>query len=160
MSWYYLARTHITLAALVGLLFNPLQLAADTLEGSAQPQKLNLDLPTVYTEIPQGGFKTNLNIAQQPRQASAFTGVKTQKANPLGYQQVKPDKSIRVRGWEVKDRLYMGQTRVGDDWGVGMMYTSGNFAYGVNNDSVGMVYNGEDSVYRINLEEISMEINF
>lgn len=160
MQWNHLARIYVTLAALVGLLLTSPRLTAEALVNPTPPQKLNLYLPAVYTEIPEDGFKTNLNIAQQPRYSGAFEGAKTQKAYPFGYKQVKADKSIRVRGWEVKDRLYIGQTRVGEDWGVGMMYTKGNFAYGLNNDSVGLVYNGENSVYRLNMEEISFEIDF
>lgn len=160
MQWHYLARTYFTLAVLVGLLLTPLQLTAETLESASQPQKLNLYLPAIYTEIPADGFKTNLNIAQQPRYSGTFEGIKTKKVHPYGYKQVKADKSIRVRGWEVKDRLYIGQTRVGDDWGVGMMYTKGNFAYGLNDDGVGLVYKGENSAYRLNMEEISFEIDF
>ena len=67
---------------------------------------------------------------------------------------------MRIRGWQVRDKFYIGQARVGEDWGLGMMLLRGNFAYGLNDDGVGMTYKGENSIYRINMEEISFEIDF
>jgi len=40
---------------------------------------------------------------------------------------------IRVRGWRLSARAYVGQTRVGDRWGPGIVYRHGNTVYGLNN---------------------------
>jgi len=43
---------------------------------------------------------------------------------------------IRVRGWQISAKAYVGQTRVGDRWGPGIVYTHGNTVYGFNNRGI------------------------
>lgn len=120
---------------------------------------LNMSLPAVYTAPPPSESQTNLNLSQNIYQGSLHA-LKIKKTHPYGYQQVKLDKSMRIRGWKIKDQLYVGQARVGKQWGLGVMMTQGNFTYGWNNKGVGMIYKGENSVYRINMQEISLKIDF
>ena len=160
MQAHSLIKPHSAGALLMGLFLTPSMLPADPLTTPPPAKGLNLALPTVYTELPADGIKSNLNIAQQPYTSGSFEGIKTQRVYPFGYKQLKVDKSMRVRGWEVRDRLYLGQARVGDDWGVGMMMVKGNFAYGFNDEGVGLTYSGENSIYRLTTEELSFEIDF
>jgi len=140
------------------LIFSPAVSSANPEYTVAQPM-LNLTLPNSYTTPPPEGVQHNLNITNNIHHG-VFSGLKTKKIRPLGIQQLKVDKSLRVRGWEVKDDFYVGQTRVGKKWGLGMMMTDGNFAYGLNNKGVGMTYSGENSIYRVNMQEVSIEIDF
>lgn len=159
MLWQHFERSFLPLVVSVGFLLTSSPVTAES-QPTPPSKNLNLYLPAIYTAVPEGGFKTDLNIAQQPRSTGTFKGIKTKKTYPFGYQQIKADKTIRIRGWEVKEGFYLGQAKVGGDWGIGMMYTRGNFAYGMNSDGVGLVYNGENSVYRLNMEEISFKIDF
>jgi hypothetical protein len=140
------------------LLFIPITSFANPEYLAAEP-KLNLTLPDNYTAPPPEGIQHDLNVTANIHQG-ALSNLKQKKIRLLGVQQLKVDKSLRVRGWEVKDDFYVGQTRVGKKWGLGMMMTDGNFAYGLNNKGVGMIYSGENSIYRVNMQEVSMEIDF
>jgi len=142
------------------LLFIPITSFANPEYLVAEP-RLNLALPDNYTAPPPEGIQHNLNVTANIHQG-ALSGLKLSKARkiPLGLKRVKIDKTMKVRGWEVKDNFYIGHTRVGKDWGVGMMMTSGNFAYGLNNKGVGMTYKSENSRYRVNMREVSMKIDF
>lgn len=147
-----------------GVFLLPRIAPADTTAVSSEPLKpttapLDLSLPDIYTTPPPAGMQNNLNLTRNIYYGS-LDGVKTHKIRPFGYQQLKIDKSMRVRGWKIKDKLYVGQTRVGNKWGVGMMMTQDSFAFGLNNKGVGMTYSGENSIYRINMQEVSLEIDF
>jgi len=147
-----------------GVFFLPRTALADAAIASSEPLKpittqLNLSLPNIYTSPPPAGMQNDLNITRDIYYGS-LNGLKTHKTYPFGYQQLKVDKSMRIRGWKVKDQFYVGQTRVGKEWGLGMMMTQGNFAYGLNNKGIGMTFSGENSIYRINMQEISLEIDF
>jgi len=144
------------LAAATGLLLSSHLASADI-----QPPipQLNLSLPENYTAPPPEGVQNDLSVTRNIYHGS-LDGVKKNKLYPFGLQRLKVDKTMRVRGWEIKEDIYFGQTRVGSKWGVGMMMNDGNFAYGVNNKGVGMTYSGENSIYRINMQEVSLEIGF
>ena len=153
--------THnVILVITTGLLSSPYYLWADTDKPSIQATSpLNLSLPKVYTTPPPAGVQYDLGITANIYQGS-LDKVQSRKVHALGLQRIKIDKSLRMRGWELKDDLYFGQTRVGSNWGIGMMMTDGDFAYGLNNKGIGMTYSNEKTVYRINSQEVSMEIDF
>ena len=152
------------LAATAGLLLSSPLASADTQAPTPELSQhaiiqLNLSLPESYTAPPPEGVQNDLSVTRNIHQGS-LDGVKKHKVYAFCLQRLKVDKSMRVRGWEIKDDIYFGQTRVGSKWGVGMMMNDGNFAYGVNNKGVGMTYSGENSIYRINMQEVSLEIGF
>ena len=49
-----------------------------------------------------------------------------------GFERYKLGDSLRVRGWQVGDRAYFGQTKVGKKWGLGFVFEKGDIVYGVN----------------------------
>lgn len=51
---------------------------------------------------------------------------------PAGLQVRKTDE-MRVRGWQVGQRAWFGQTRVGDQTRFGFVYTNGRTVYQLNN---------------------------
>jgi hypothetical protein len=67
---------------------------------------------------------------------------------------------MRVRGWKVKDNLYLGQKLAGKKWGLGLMMTQGDFAYDLNNKGLGIIYKSEHSIYRVTMQKISLNIDF
>lgn len=48
--------------------------------------------------------------------------------------------NIRVRGWEVRENFYIGQARVGDKWGLGMVFQQGKTVYGLNHRGLEVTY--------------------
>lgn len=147
------------LTAAIGVLliaFSPLR--AETNPAMAH-KPLDLSLPEHYTSPPEEGKTATLSFVRNPYTGS-LSGIQATKNYALGLKRLKIDKSMRVRGWEMTDNFYLGQTRIGNQWGVGMLKTQGNFAYGLNNKGVGMTYNAENAVYRINLQEVALEIDF
>ncbi|EGG98298.1 hypothetical protein imdm_198 [gamma proteobacterium IMCC2047] len=125
------------------------------------PTTLNLSLPSHYTAPPPQGMQHDLNISSNIHHGALGNLTLSKKRKlPLGLKRIKVDKTMKVRGWTIKENIHVGHTRVGKEWGIGMMMTSGNFAYGLNNKGVGMTYKTENSRYRINMQEVSMKIDF
>lgn len=52
------------------------------------------------------------------------------------WQDIRLDHSLRVRGVEVGDRAYVGQTRMSGKWGLGIVVDRGHYAYGATNHGV------------------------
>lgn len=157
-------RHAVTVNTLIAACLSLLLTATST---SADPQllsihtNLNLNLPASYTAPPPEGVQHDLSLASNVHLGSlGHLKIKKIRTLPLGLKRHKVDKTLRVRGWQVKDNFYVGHTRVGKEWGVGMMMTSGNFAYGLNDKGVGMTYKTENSRYRINMQEVSMKLEF
>ncbi|XOV86705.1 MAG: hypothetical protein ACFHX7_17255 [Pseudomonadota bacterium] len=44
--------------------------------------------------------------------------------------------AVPVRGWQVADRAYFGQAKVGDKWGLGFVFERGDTVYGVNHRGI------------------------
>lgn len=55
---------------------------------------------------------------------------------PAGIERRRFTDDIRVRGWQVADRVYFGQAKVADEWGVGFVFQDGNTVYGLNNRGI------------------------
>lgn len=55
---------------------------------------------------------------------------------PAGIERKRFLNDIRVRGWQVADRVYFGQAKVGDEWGIGFVFENGNTVYGLNNRGI------------------------
>ncbi len=53
-----------------------------------------------------------------------------------GFERKRLGAGMKVKGWQVGQRIYFGQTRVGDRWGPGVVYQNGNTAYGINYQGV------------------------
>jgi len=57
-----------------------------------------------------------------------------------GLQRRRFGKQLRVRGWRVGQRVYVGQTKVGGSWGIGVVVDRGAYRYGINNRGVSLEY--------------------
>ncbi len=53
-----------------------------------------------------------------------------------GIQRKNIAKDLRIRGWEISDRLYFGQAKVADKWGLGVVYERGDMFYGINHRGI------------------------
>lgn len=67
------------------------------------------------------------------------TSYKFTDDEPTGLYRKKLSSDFRIRGWEVADSLYLGQAKVGDKWGFGMVFQKGNTAYGINHRGIQMM---------------------
>lgn len=56
--------------------------------------------------------------------------------NSAGLYRKKLSSDFRIRGWEIADSLYFGQAKVGNKWGLGMVFQSGDTAYGINHRGI------------------------
>lgn len=46
---------------------------------------------------------------------------------------------MKVRGWEVGEKRYFGQTKIAGQWGLGLVVSNGNTTYGVNNKGFSII---------------------
>lgn len=44
--------------------------------------------------------------------------------------------NIKIRGWEVGDEVYMGGAKIGGEYGPGMIFDKGDYAWGFNHRGV------------------------
>lgn len=50
-----------------------------------------------------------------------------------GIQRLKLPGNVRMRGWQLSQKMYFGQAKVADHWGLGIVYQHKNNIYGFNN---------------------------
>lgn len=55
---------------------------------------------------------------------------------PGGIERRSLASGIRVRGWQLGERLYFGQAKVTDHWGVGLVFEHGDVVYGINHRGI------------------------
>ena len=53
-----------------------------------------------------------------------------------GFERRKISKDFRIRGWQIGQNTYFGQTKVDDHWGVGFVFEKGDIAYGMNHRGI------------------------
>ncbi len=53
-----------------------------------------------------------------------------------GLRRARLAEAVPVRGWQLADRAYFGQARVGDKWGLGFVFERGDTVYGVNHRGI------------------------
>ena len=53
-----------------------------------------------------------------------------------GFQRKNIAKDLRIRGWKISDRLYLGQAKVAGKWGLGAVYERGDMVYGINHRGI------------------------
>lgn len=46
---------------------------------------------------------------------------------------------FKVRGWKLGPEVYLGQAKVGGEWGLGFLVDRGRYAYGLNNERVSFI---------------------
>lgn len=46
---------------------------------------------------------------------------------------------FKVRGWKLGPEVYLGQAKVGGEWGLGFLVDRGQYAYGFNNERVSFI---------------------
>lgn len=51
----------------------------------------------------------------------------------------KIDSEFKVRGWKMSPNLYLGQAKIGGEWGLGFLIDEGRYAYGLNNERVSFI---------------------
>lgn len=49
---------------------------------------------------------------------------------------LKLSRDLRVRGWKVRDNVYVGHTKVANKWGLGVLIEHRSVVYGINNRGV------------------------
>ena len=57
-------------------------------------------------------------------------------ADYAGLAQYKIDKNTRVRGWEVLPKTYVGQAKVMNQWGLGVVIDKDDYVFGINRNSL------------------------
>ena len=78
-------------------------------------------------------------MAGAPRAKTLALSLQTQRQYPFGIIRLKLDRSMRIRGWEVREKTYVGQTKIGTEWGVGVLFVRKTYTWGVNNTGVSFV---------------------
>jgi len=76
------------------------------------------------------GDGTFVNAAMVP------TSSNFELAGVEGFTEKRIAGDFRVRGWRVKKGMYLGQTKVSDTWGLGLVYEIDNTFYGVNHRGI------------------------
>jgi len=53
-----------------------------------------------------------------------------------GFRSIKATGELRIRGWEIRDNVYFGQTKVGGRWGPGILIERDSYVYGINHRGI------------------------
>ena len=88
-------------------------------------------LLAISIDVPAEELDT-LNLL--PVRASLNLNFEQMKAG--GFERRKISKDFRIRGWQIGQNTYFGQTKVDDHWGVGFVFEKGDIAYGMNHRGI------------------------
>ena len=72
----------------------------------------------------------------QDTAASADARYDFHETRVAGFERKKITKDLRIRGWKISDGLYLGQAKVANKWGLGVVYERGDVAFGINNRGI------------------------
>lgn len=84
-----------------------------------------------YDELLAGLEEAGNAVAQERAARSAQLGTAYHKSE--GFLEQKFGDETQVRGWEVLPKTYVGQTKVLDSWGVGIVIEKDDYVLGINN---------------------------
>ena len=118
--------------------------------------RLNLDVlenvhpPTVFDPLPKLTVESSTTASGEksqphpmlegtPNPKTLALSLQTQKHYPFGIIRLKIDRSMRIRGWELRNKTYVGQTKVGSEWGVGVLFVRESYSWGVNNRGLSVI---------------------
>lgn len=76
---------------------------------------------------------------QRDTAASADAPYNFDDTRIAGFQRKNIAKDLRIRGWEISDRLYLGQAKVAGKWGLGVVYERGDMVYGINHHRIQVI---------------------
>jgi hypothetical protein len=86
-------------------------------------------------EILSGNTIPHMNTSIVPVQGYSPT-ISIRVQNQSGLKKLKATGELRIRGWEVKDDFYIGHTKVGDRWGLGILIERDDYVYGINHRGI------------------------
>lgn len=98
---------------------------------SAEPDASRILYHENYDELLAGLEQAGSAVAQGRAAQRAQLGTAYHKSE--GFNEHKFGDETRVRGWEVLPKTYVGQTKVLDSWGVGVVIEKEDYVLGINN---------------------------
>lgn len=78
-----------------------------------------------------------------PARSEAASGNDDEDSIELGSTKVvhyKIDNNFRVRGWKLSSEIYLGNTKVNGEWGLGLLVDKGAYVYGLNNSQASFMW--------------------
>lgn len=97
----------------------------------------------LFQQILSGSLIICCCIFLFPAKSEAASGDDDEDSIELGSTTViryKIDNDFKVRGWKVSPQVYIGNTKVNGEWGVGLLVDKGEFAYGLNNSQASFMW--------------------
>jgi hypothetical protein len=67
---------------------------------------------------------------------TSISNLELKPIDSVDLQKLKVTKQLRVRGWEISDNIYFGQTKVGGKWGPGLLIDHDEYVYGINHRGI------------------------
>ena len=114
---------------LIGIFFCTLWVNANLPEARADSDVLSST--AIFTENTLPLLNSSTVSVQR---VSPVIDFQDQRLSGLTY--LKATSELRVRGWEIRDNFYFGQTKVGNKWGLGILIERDSFVYGINNRGI------------------------
>ena len=71
-----------------------------------------------------------------PAQKSISSELQFRDEKVANLRQIKLTSELRIRGWKISDKFYVGHTKVANRWGVGVLVEHRGLVFGVNNRGV------------------------
>ena len=106
---------------------------------SGEPLDLNLDRPSDEIIFSFEGAETNqtdIKMYRTSRHSNHGSKWSEHADDPLNIVQIKADRTLRIRGWQLREDVFFGQAKVANQWGVGLLINKRTYQYGINNRGI------------------------
>ena len=98
------------------------------LDAYIKPKKYDKHVPLLIQD--SGAYNFVRGLANYKKE---YTPVGVKKTYQYRVKQFKVKKHMKVRGFEVSENIYFGQTKIAKEWGYGLVIDKGSYAYGISN---------------------------
>lgn len=55
------------------------------------------------------------------------------------YTELKAGNNLKLRGWEIADKIYFGQAKIAGEYGLGLVVQNKSFTFGLNNRGIALL---------------------
>lgn len=62
--------------------------------------------------------------------------IKLEFRNTANFERKDLGRKLKIRGWKITDKVYLGQTKIDKKWGFGFVVDHGNVQYGINHTGI------------------------
>ena len=106
---------------------------------NGDPLNLELNLPSnqlMFSIARAETSQTKLQMSRTSTPSEHGSQWSERTSYPLNIVRIKANRTLRIRGWQLKENVFFGQAKVANQWGIGLLINKRTYQYGINNRGI------------------------